>query len=261
MKIHLISDLHLGFNEASTDDDVTIPDVDLVVLNGNIGMTKRSMLYAESLCNKYPDIPFVCNLGETEKILNFGKYVGDLEENMLIRKSSNPTWPKNLYYDHYEPIYLKLKNGQEVDIFCAYGYPKIHKLEVAWEETIWFKEYISHISDDPSLILHNHEGLYHGSVPVFATKDWINEQHDKEWHMIKKWELVPAAKKILITHINPLKDTRCIGQITSSFNIHLDNGVWLTSNFRVNNVKYVGSRLFSNPGRGSEARANVIVID
>ena len=64
IKVHVISDLFLGFNEFANPEDEVLPEVDLVILNGNIGHLKRGMLYAETLCRKYPETQFVYNLGE-----------------------------------------------------------------------------------------------------------------------------------------------------------------------------------------------------
>ena len=145
IKVHVISDLDLGFTEFADPIDETIPDVDLVILNGNIGHLKRSMLYAETLCNKYPNIPFVYNLGEKELYWdNIEKFTGETIQGLTIRKRTNTTWPKNLYWDSKESLIITLQNGQEVDVLCTYGFPKIYSYEGNWEDTSWHKNYISH---------------------------------------------------------------------------------------------------------------------
>jgi hypothetical protein len=37
--------------------------------------------------------------------------------------------------------------------------------------------------------------------------------------------------------------------------------MWITSHDRVNNINYLGAKLYSNPGRGLERRSEVIALD
>jgi hypothetical protein len=269
IKIHVISDLFLGFNEFSTEEE-KIPDADLVIINGNIGVFKRSMMYAETLCKKFPDIQFVYNYGKTEFASSAPKFVGEIEESMDIRKRANPTWPKNLHWSK-EPQNIQLRNGKEVNVLSTYGYPKIHLCYVPWEDTIWHRDHIMKFSlDFPS-----HENaseaqwhkprdssnVFHGYCPVFASKEWINEQHQKEWKLVQDWELNSKGIKILVTHFNPYKDSRFENQETSPYLIHLENGHWIASDTEVNGTKFLGASLHSNPGRGPLARQKVITID
>ena len=61
-KVHIIHDLFYGFNEPTSSEDLTIPDVDLVIMNGNLGWSsKRSWHYAFQVANLYPNIQFVFN--------------------------------------------------------------------------------------------------------------------------------------------------------------------------------------------------------
>ena len=51
-KVHIIHDLFYGFNEPTSSEDLTIPDVDLVIMNGNLGWSsKRSWHYAFQVAN------------------------------------------------------------------------------------------------------------------------------------------------------------------------------------------------------------------
>ena len=49
-KVHVIHDLMYGFNEPTEFADTQLPDVDIVILNGNISVSaKRTMLYINEL--------------------------------------------------------------------------------------------------------------------------------------------------------------------------------------------------------------------
>ena len=267
IKVHIISDLNLGFNEFTDPIDETIPNVDLVIINGNIGLLKRGMLYAETLCHKYPHIPFVYNLGERELYWgNIEKFLGETETNLNIRKTTNTTWPKNLYWDSKKSIVIDLPNGRQVDIFCAYGFPKIYNYEGDWADTIWHKNYVSDVINavDPTIYPNKPKDtslVNHGILPIWATIDWVNQQHTLEETLIRKWELSLKTSGILVTHINPYKDERCMNQTVGPYQIHLNNGLWVTSNTIVENVKFLGAKLVSNPGRGSIARSKIVHID
>lgn len=261
--MHIISDLFLGFNEFSTEDE-NIPDVDLVVLNGNLGMIKRGMLYTEFLCKKYPSTQFVFNGGQTEYHYTFPKTMNELDESLSIRKSNNSSWPKNLHWGK-DPMIINLRNGEKIDIFCTYGYPMIHATSIPWEDTIWHRDYtMGLLPDYPD----NPEWgkpigaspVNHSSSPVFATKEWINEQHAIEYERIKKWEIAETCKKMLVTHLNPYKDTRYEGQTTTPYKIHLKDGIWVASNTESNGMLFLGASLYSNPGRGAVPRGKIVTI-
>lgn len=266
IKMHIISDLVLGFNEFSIEEE-QIPDVDLVILNGNLGIIKRAMFYAETLCRKYPDIQFVFNCGETEYHSSPPKFLGELDESISIRKFSNSTWPTNLHWSK-EPQLITLRNGIQVDVLCTYGYPFIHGLSIPWEETIWFKNYVMDIVQDTKTLTQGYwkkpettSDVNHGYGCVFASKEWINAQHEKEWKLVQDWEIKETGLKILVTHINPHNDTRFHGQIVSPYKIHLKDGIWVGSNTPSNGTLFLGANLYSNPGRGMLARQKVISVN
>jgi hypothetical protein len=260
-KIHIISDLHLGFNEHSIEDEV-LPDADIVIINGNIGHMKRSMLYAETLCKKYPDTPFIYNLGETELYHLIPKFVGEIEESLRIRKNLNATWPDNLYWPE-TPEIIKARNGYTFDVFCTYGFPKIHSYEGEWKDSRWARFYIQEILDDdsPSGSWYkptDTSNVRHGHVPKFADKEWINAKHEEERLKVRAWELKQTCHKLLITHMNPMSDTRYEQQKVSPYLIHLEEGIWVAGNTRCDGVRFLGSRLYSNPGRGVRDRVLLV---
>ena len=265
IKVHVISDLDLGHNEFCDPVDETIPDVDLVIINGNIGHAKRSALYAETLSLKYPNIQFVWNLGELERYWQvMDKFTGEMENNIKIRKASNPKWPKNLHWCHDDSMIIDLKNGESVDIFCTYGFPKIVSYNGDWKETNWYKNYVAEWTYDINKFVEKPKtssNVSHGIVPIWATQDWVNSKHEEVEKKIKKWELNVTTFKILVTHINPYKDNRLINQTTSPYLIHLNNMLWVTSNTVVDNVNYLGANLYANPGRGAEIRSKVIQVN
>lgn len=264
-KLHIISDLNLGFNEATDPVDETIPNVDLVILSGNIALLKRSALYAETLAKKYPETQFVWHLGETERyFVNVEKFRGEIDDSLSIRIKNNVNFPKNLHYANNDRIMVKLRTGQVVDVFCAYGFPKILSYEGDWEDTYWFQNYISDVQQDTVDFLYKPKetsNVQHGMLPIFATKEWINDQYEFTEKLLKKWENEVTGYKILITHINPYSDTRTINQKVSCYKIHLNNMAWVTSNTLVDNVQFLGAKLISNPGRGIVARSKVFVLD
>jgi hypothetical protein len=268
ISVHLISDLNLGYNELSQDDE-TIPDVDLVVINGNLGHPKRGMLYMEKLCAKYPDTQFVCNLGESELYIesNYPKTMDEVKLQTLKRKTHNETWPKNLHYS-LQPMIINLRNNQKVDVFCLYGFPFIHSIKGQWEETNWHRYYYKELIEDyqPEGKPYKPAGtsnVNHGAQHIPADKDWVNKEHEKEWLVVKKWELENnGCYKILVTHFSPYNDPRLVNQEYGPYNIHIDKScLWLTASSEHNGVQFLGGKLYGNPGRGSKCRSKVITMN
>lgn len=264
MKIHVISDLYLGYNEFSTEEE-QIPDVDLVIINGNVGLLKRSMYYVETLCNKYPDIQFVVNLGQIERCAP-EKYIGELEDNISIRVSSNPTWPKNLYWGK-KPAHIVLRNGLPINLLCTYGYPLVMRSIEPWETTDWYRFHAMNYVDANSI-----EGsrfkpaetsdVPHGVIPIPASIDYINQEHEKELVLVRNWENTAAeGQRILVTHVNQYNDKRFAGIKVKPYLIHLHQGIWISSNTECNGLMFLGGKLYSNPGRGSNARDKVITVN
>jgi hypothetical protein len=265
IKVHVISDLDLGFNEFTNPVDETMPDVDLVIVNGNIGNLKRSALYIETLCLKYPDIQFVWNLGELERYWRItGKFTGETEENIRFRKNTNPKWPKNLHWCSDDRMFVTLRTGQTVDIFCTYGFPNIVSYKGKWEDTYWYKHYVSGITynvDEYVEKPNNTSHVSHGSMPIWATQEWVNSNHTRVENLLRHWEADITGFKILVTHINPYNDSRFFNQSVRPYRIHLLDMLWVTSNNVVENINFLGAKLVSNPGRGSVARSKVVEVD
>jgi hypothetical protein len=263
IKLHVISDLYLGFNEFATEEH-TIPEVDIVFINGNLGHPKRSMLYAETLCRKYPNIPFVVNLGETERYYIGDKYKNEMEDSLKLRKNNSATWPKNLYWDT-EPMIIDLGMGKKIDVFCIYGFPYIHSFNGSWTDIPWSNYHaVPDVHTDcldteykPTETSH----VKHGRAVLYADQNWINEKHIEEENKVRKWELTQnELTKVLVTHINPINDNRCINQTVTPYKIHLYPGIWIASNTKSENTQLNGARLISNPGRNVRTHYSEVKI-
>jgi len=265
--LHVISDLDLEFNEFTPKTEENIPDVDCVILNGNIGKhPKRGMRYVEELCEKYPQTQFVYNYGFHEYYPkgSLQKNTNEVAASLVTRQNFNKNWPNNLHCFLETSKQIKLRTGYTIDVFCAFGYPKINSYTGNWEDTIWNKFVVAELTrdiNDPRLNLPKETSrVSHGEWPIWATPEWLNDKNQTEYQKIKKWEVTYDANsgyKILVTHINPLRDSRLENQKVEFFNIHLNNRLWVTANTKIEKTQYLGSKLISNPGRGQTARSSV----
>lgn len=261
--IHIISDLYLGFNEKA-EEELEIPDVDIVVINGNIGHPKRAMVYIEELCRRYPDTVFIYNAGYLERfMLAEGKFTGENVLSEKLRSLVYDKYPKNLHFLVDETKIIKTRYDMPYDICAVFGFPRILNVTGKWEDLWYYKHVSERVAydelDNPEY--HKPEQssyVPHGSVAIMASVDYINKQHDVETDIVKKWELTPNHPKILITHMHPLKDTRNTNLAASPYQIHLNEGLWITSNVDMGKVMFVGANLVSNPGRGLKPRSNII---
>lgn len=268
-KVHVISDLEYGFHEETIIEDTVIPDVDLVILNGNIGTLKRSVLYAHEIANKYPNIPFVLNLGELERYwCRIPKFEFECEDSISIRVKNNKSWPKNLYWKdprNDDPLLITLPNGQVVSVFPIYGFPKINSYEGSWQDSYWYRYYCveTAIKNNEDWLEKPKDSSFvpHGPVPTWASQEWVNNKFEEMQTKIRKWELNLKHFGILVTHLNPYNDPRFENCSVSPFLIHLNKGLWVTAKTKVNNINYLGAKLYSNPGRGESARSQVIEVD
>lgn len=262
-KMHVISDLNLGFHESSVEDQ-EIPDVDLVILAGNLGHLKRSALYAETMAKKYPNIQFFWGWGETERYFtNIEKFDGELEENTRFR-INHTNFPKNLHWAFSDRVFIKLHNGQTVDLFFAYGFPYIISYEGEWEDTHWFRNYAVHIEYNTINFSYKPmetSNVNHGGIPIWASKEWINKNYETNLIKIRQWENEVTHYKILVTHINQYNDSRLTNQKFWPYRIHLNNMAWVTSNTETKNINFLGAKLISNPGRGKSARGKIFEMD
>lgn len=270
--VHIISDLDFGYHEVTPVEDQTIPELtDLVILNGNIGMSKRSMLYTFELCKKYPAVQFVYNDGELER------YSGNIPKNtqweyeqaMNIRIAASTDWPKNLHWRDPQSdkgLLVTLRTGQTVDVFTTFGFPKIVSYSDDWEDTHWYKnfciigEYV-HKLEKWNIIPKETEFVRQGVVPIWFTQDHINNIFTETELKLKKWEINLKHFGILVTHMNPYNDPRFKNCTVSPYRIHTGNILWVTAKTKVDNIRFLGGKLYSNPGRGSDIRSNIVQVD
>ena len=181
-KVHLIHDLNYGFNEPTEAADLELPDCDLVILNGNLAEhSKRSMLYAYELCEKYPDIQFVYNEGYKERFRGVvDKCDYEYEDSILIRLAQ-PDWPDNLHWkDPRSPhgLSILLQTNQTISVWTAFGFPNIINYEGEWEDT-WFYCNISEgqipVYNLESDILPDTDLKIYGDIDKWATKEYIQQ--------------------------------------------------------------------------------------
>lgn len=267
MTYHIISDLYLFHTENSEQED-RIPDVDIVFINGNIGLSnERSLLYITNLCKLCPTTQFVYNPGFTE-IYTAGhipKHYGETRSNLELTQKFNKDWPSNLHYNYGVGKIITLRNNYSIDCMSLFGFPLILKTQIEWEKTPWFKNIIMDITSDYSDPRFKKpketSNVKHGTCPIWATREWVNEQHENEWNIVRKWERFNSGHfKVLSTHLNPYNDYRYEGQSVIPYNIHLMGGLWVCGGTDVK-VNFVGATLISNPGRGLDRRSKVIVMD
>lgn len=264
--IHIISDLNLEFHEQTNPADEVIPvDCDLLVVNGNVATTpKRSMLFVETLCNKYPDIPVIYNPGMYEGgHLDKSSGKNNQMDAMRIRQQASPFWPKNLHFPRLSAVKINI-GDKKYDIMCAFGFPKIIS-PGQWEESFWYKSISFRSTEDHSLFRPpDASEVYHGQFPLRATVEEINQRHDQEEKVIRNWELDyddTSGYKILITALSPIQDPFCTGLAYIMYpNFHLYNRLWITSGVKFSGSIVRGARLFSNPGSGVDARQQLITV-
>lgn len=269
--VHVISDLEYGFNEPThPEDEIIPPEADLVIFNGNLGIIKRSVLYAYTLALKHPDVQFVYNFGEMERYWRvMPKFEWEGEDNMAIRVAANKSWPKNLHWKDPrtdEGLIITLRTGQTISVFPVFGFPKINSYTGDWSDTYWYKnfcvqfEYKDHLdrwAEKPKETSY----VSHGVVPIWFTQSYMNQRFTEMETRVRNWELNLKHFGILVTHINPFNDPRSENCSVSPYLIHLNKMLWVTAKTPVNGINYLGAKLYSNPGRGREARSKIISVD
>jgi hypothetical protein len=266
-KVHVIHDLYYGFNEPTEFEDLQLPDVDLVIFNGNLGeQGKRSIHYAFELSTKYPNIQFVYNEGYIERYrMIVDKWQDEYEESMQIRTKTD-AWPKNLHWKDPrsdDGLDILLQTGQVISVWPAFGFPNIKKCDGDWEDT-WFYCNVSEgqipVYELESDILPGTDLKIFGDFNVWASQEYVHKLFIDQENKIRNWEVNAKHYSILVTHLNPHKDARLADLSYTGYNIHLHDRLWVTTELE-KNIHYVGAKLYSNPGRGSIARGKVLEVD
>jgi|TARA_B110000503_G_scaffold62482_1_gene98960 hypothetical protein len=275
-KVHIIHDLMYGFTEPTSPEDLQLPDVDLVILNGNIGyIGKRSWHYAYQIANLYPNIQFVFNDGVTERyqrIIDKNKH--EYEDAMSVRQTQDKSWPSNLHWKDprdEEGLLILLQTGQTVAVWPCFGFPNVVSYD-DWDST-WFYKNIAKgqipVRTLESDLLPNSDLKLYGDRIVWSDPEFIKNHFIDQDSKLRNWETKQIAYKhygIVVTHLNPYADPRLDNVKYSPYKIHLkgtpddSDRLWVTTN-QEKNINFLGAKLCSNPGRGSIARGKVIEVD
>jgi hypothetical protein len=254
--LHVISDLALFMFEHTDPVDEVLPDCDLVIFAGNCGYVKRTMVYAEMLCNKYPDKQFIVNLGMKE--LPFQKNSTEIRDGLMVRHAHSELWPENLHFKYQKPIKLKIKD-RELDILCMFGFPYIDEnvqADEVWKSTEWYRyayHGLTHNQNDfkPK----GASDVNHGHFPIWSTPALCREYHDKELEIVKAWLGDGGAdSKILITALSPIDDP-CLSGIQYTMYSEIEPDHWIFGGSAIKT-----SKLYGNPGKGAACRSEVLCI-
>lgn len=262
IKIHVISDYYLGFNEFTTSVDEDLPECDLVIIVGNMGVIRRSMMYAEKLCKKYPSKQFIINVGRTEDGLH-QKNDTEITDGLTTRQLISELWPKNLHYGYRKPIILTI-NEKTVDILCFHGFPHITEQSVdvvKWKSTNWYK-YATHgvTFDQSEFKLKEAADVYHGWFSKFSTPERCREDHAIEYNIINEWltDKAPDTTKILVTALGPNADP-CLADIDYVMYPKIEPDIWIASGKPIED-RTNHTLIYGNPGRSESARKAVLLI-
>lgn len=259
IKAHVISDLYLYDNEWADPIDETLPECDIVFVNGNNGSVKRSMLFAETLCKKYPSVQVVFLNGRRELIRQ--KVRTQISDGLTTRKFYSELWPSNLHYAFEKPIHLTI-NNTKLDILCMHGYPYITDEvdKTLWESSSWYK-FVNHgLTDDPNYCRPlGASDASRGDFPIWSTPELCRIDHDKEFEIVKEWcNNTGDTIKILATSLSPIADTSL-----PNINYTLFSGIsvdhWICSGYECD-LTNNSFHLYGNPGRGESARGRTFII-
>jgi hypothetical protein len=261
IKAHVISDLYLLENEWADPIDETMPECDIVFVNGNNGVVKRSILLAETICKKYPEIQVIYLNGRRELIRQKEKTL--INDGLTARKFYSDLWPKNLHFAFEKQIHLTIKETK-LDILCLHGYPHIPNDDVdveLWKSTSWYR-YVNHgLTSDPNYC--RPKGISdasRGEFPIWSTPRLCREAHDREHDIIKQWNDLreEGVVKILATSLSPVDDHSLIGiEYTMYPGISVDH--WVVGGHQTD-MSYSDYHLHGNPGSGLSARTRTFII-
>jgi hypothetical protein len=261
IKAHVISDLNLCDNEWADPIDETMPECDIVFVNGNNGVFQRSVLLAETICKKYPDIQVIYLNGKRELLRQKEKTI--INDGMTARKFYSDLWPKNLHFAVEKPIQLTIKE-LKLDILCMHGYPNIPNDDIdnqIWKSTSWYR-YVNHgLTTDPNY--NRPKGISdasRGEFPIWSTPELCRIEHDREYEIVKEWSdcREEGVIKILATSISPVNDSS-LSEIEYTMYPNISPNHWVVGGHRTDTV-FSDYHLHGNPGRGLSARTRTFTI-
>jgi len=261
IKAHVISDLFLHDNEWADPIDEVMPECDLVFVNGNNGVYKRSVLLAETICKKYPDTQVIYLNGRRELIRQKEKTI--INDGLTARKFYSDLWPKNLHFAFEKPIHLTIKETK-LDILCLHGYPHIPNDDVdieLWKSTSWYR-YVNHgLTTDPDYCRpRGISDASRGEFPLWSTPSLCRKDHDREYDIVKQWnaDREEGVVKILSTSLSPIHDCSLNG-IDYTMYPNISPAHWVVSGYQTDAV-FSDYHLYGNPGPGLSARTKTFII-
>ena len=260
LKVHLISDLWLEDIDWGNPEDEVLPDCDLVIINGNCGTTKRSMIYIELLCKKYPDKQFIFNMGRRD--MAFQKSYTQIPDGLTVRKTHSDLWPKNLHYSYKKPFTLTI-NNTTLDIFCLHGYPNVAEHvenDAVWKATTWQLHFFHGLTHDQTVFkAPQAANVYHGHWPIWSTPELCRQDHATELETISSWLEQPSdGHKVLITALSPINDSS-LTNIEYTMYESIQPDYWFVGGATIETT--IGKcHLHGNPGSGLTPRNTVFTM-
>lgn len=240
MIIHPISNLNLGFHEFTNPVDEILPEeIDLVILCGGFSdRMKRSLLYCETMIEKYPNIKFILNTGP----IDYNTEVPDILYTAMRVRYENTSIP-NLYYSR-DPFIL-----DNYDVLTLVGWPKVENVP----------EKLSKVFGEPRPKYLSDGECCNVKFRYFVTTDEINQFHNQEYLKIKKWLAEDSGKqKLLVTGTSPTDDAYATNYSLYD-DLDLSGVIWVHGGTSVYDTSMNGTRLICNPGRNT-SRQNTFVI-
>jgi len=240
MLVHVISNLDLKFHEFTPAEDEVIPDgVDLVIFCGAFSNSmKRSLLYCETLVEKYPNIKFIINMAPID---HHTEVPDILYSAMRVRYENSPL--KNVYYSKKSFVI------DNYDILTLVGWPKVTQISQKLER-VFGTPRPRYLKDGECC---NTKFRY------FVTLEEFNAFYEQERITLEEWLVKDNGKqKILITGTAPTNDPYA-GEYQLYEDLDLTGITWIHGGSETCDKTESGTRLISNPGRGLP-RTNTSVI-
>ena len=241
MKLHIYSDLGLRYLDFADPVDELVPDVDAVIVAGNISSdAKRSLLFQETLGQH--NKPVFLNFGLLE--FSKGSYCLETLKSAHIRYGVKKD--TNCYYKHNgNTILPELK----LDVLPLFGWPtfksqeevdstKLGKINL---EVVWGMYY-------------NEEGVAVNTFDPYPTK-WhrINELHEQEQQVLRDWladQYTTDNTKVLIVGHN----------YADIIKADLTNVILIVPGEQAQDTAFNNGRLYSNPGCGALPRSRILTV-
>lgn len=233
---HIISDLQLSYVDPALDQLALEKIPEYIIITGNICYhNKRSMLYAETLANKYQNSKVIFNHGIKE--LDKAEYY-KIQDGFRLRITDLKRSPPNLYYPKGECI-------GEYDFYCTLGWPIFSNKE----DFLKFTNLTNIIADwneqfyiDGVLMTDN----YHR----YLSAEEVNRLADKEKEELKAWLSTDSSKQKILISGTGNKSNDIIGNNFTVFEgLDLSNVIWICGGsddfIGINN----NHRIISLPGR------------